>query len=180
MGIQSDLRRMLETYPIADATPPDPRFGNIFPFETGVGSSYNALQANVTKRVGHGLLFQANYTYSHCLDYISNGGVEIFNENENFDAYNGEHKADSTGDCDFDVRHSVNGSYVYSLPFKSSNSLLNQVIGGWQVSGTAFLRGGFPFTVFSQSPAGFVNAYPTVFSNRVAGQDHTPNIPSRE
>jgi hypothetical protein len=154
----------------AFGAPPDARFGNIFPFETGVGSSYNALQANITKRVGHGLSFQANYTYSHCLDYISNGGVEIFNENENFNTYNGS-ISQLYGNCDFDVRHSLNGSYVYSLPFKSSNSLLNQVIGGWQVSGTVFLRGGFPVSVFSQSPADFVNAYPTVFANRVAGQD---------
>jgi len=149
--------------------PPDSRFGNIFPFETGVGSTYNALQANITKRVGHGLSFQVNYTYSHCLDYISNGGVEIFNENENFGAYNTQ-VARLYGNCDFDVRNSLNGSYVYELPFKSGNSILNQVIGGWQVSGTAFARGGFPFSVFSASPAGFVNAYPELFANRVSGE----------
>jgi carboxypeptidase family protein len=149
--------------------PPDARFGNIFPFQTGVGSSYNGLQTNLTKRFGNGLSFQVNYTYSHCLDYISNGGVEIFNENENFSAYNGQ-VSKLYGNCDFDVRHSVNGSYVYSLPFKFSNRVLNQVAGGWQVSGTVYLRGGFPFSVLSQSPSGFTNAYPTVFSNLVPGQ----------
>ena len=150
--------------------PPDPRFGNIFPFNTGVGSSYNALQANVTKRISHGFYFQVNYTYSHCLDYISNGGVEIFNENENFSGYNGRIPR-LYGSCDFDVRHSVNGNYLYTLPFKSSNKALNQVISGWQISGTVYLRGGFPFSAFSSSPGGgFVNAYPQLFANVVSGQ----------
>ncbi len=166
-GFQVVCSGCWKNYPFG--APPDARFGNIFPFETGVGSSYNAMQANITKRFGHGLSFQVNYTYSHCLDYISNGGVEIFNENENFNAYNGGVRQ-LYGNCDFDVRHSLNGSYVYSLPFKSSNYALNQVVGGWQVSGTVFVRGGFPFSVFSVSPSGFVNAFPTVFANTVSGQ----------
>jgi hypothetical protein len=166
-GYQSVCDGCWNNYPYA--APVDARFGNIFPFQTGVGSSYNALQTNLTKRFSKGLSFQVNYTYSHCLDYVSNGGVEIFNENENFSAYNGDLKR-LYGNCDFDVRHSLNASYVYSLPFKFSNRVLNQVAGGWQVSGTVFLRGGFPFSVFSVSPAGFTNAYPTVFANLVPGQ----------
>ena len=167
-GYQTLCQGCFVNYPYNAA--PDARFGNIFPFETGVGSSYNALQLNVTKRAGHGLMFQANYTYSHCLDYISNGGVEIFNENQNFGNYNGR-LSRLYGNCDFDVRHSFNGSYVYSLPFKSANNLLNEVIGGWQVSGTVFIRGGFPFSVESYPiGGGFINAGPPIFANIVSGQ----------
>jgi hypothetical protein len=151
--------------------PPDQRFGDIFPFENGANSSYNGLQASVKKRMGQGLFFQANYTYSHCLDYISNGGVEIFNENENFTSYNGR-LSRLYGNCDFDVRHSFNASYLYQLPFHAARGWLNQVVGGWSVSGTVYLRGGFPFSVLSAdaSGAGFINGDPTIFANVVPGQ----------
>ena len=150
--------------------PVDPRFGNIFPFKTGANSNYNALQTSFVKRMSHGLAFQANYTYSHCLDYITNGGVSIFNAATNFNTYNGELKR-LYGSCDFDVRHSLNGSYIYQLPFHASRGWLNQIVGGWQVSGTAYVRGGFPLSVFSASLAGgFVNAFPTIFANAVPGE----------
>jgi len=50
-------------------------------------------------------------------------------------------------DADCDVRHNLSASYVWDLPFKSSHGILNQVIGGWSVSGTVFARSAYPFTV---------------------------------
>ena len=167
-GYQTVCQGCFVNYPYNQV--PDPRFSDIFPFETGTNSNYNSLQTTVTHRTGHGLSVQANYTYSHCMDYISNGGVEIFNVATSFGTYNGRLNR-LYGDCDFDVRNSFNGSYLYQLPFHSANTLLNGVIGGWQISGTVFLRGGFPLSVFSDSPAGgFINAYPVLFANSVPGQ----------
>ena len=48
---------------------------------------------------------------------------------------------------DNDARHLVSGSYVYQLPFKSEQHLLNAAIGGWTISGTMFYRSGFPFSI---------------------------------
>jgi hypothetical protein len=56
---------------------------------------------------------------------------------------------------DFDRRHSLLGTYVVELPFgkgkkfRSDNSVLNYVIGGWQIAGTVRITSGRPFTVFS-------------------------------
>ena len=47
------------------------------------------------------------------------------------------------GDCDYDIRHNFNATYLYELPFHS------RVLGGWQISGTAFWHTGVPFTVLS-------------------------------
>jgi hypothetical protein len=177
-GYQTVCQGCFVNYPYNQ--PVDPRFGNIFPFKTGANSNYNALQTSFVKRISHGLAFQVNYTYSHCLDYISNGGVSIFNVATNFNTYNGELKR-LYGDCDFDVRHSLNGSYLYQLPFHSSRGWLNQIIGGWQISGTAYVRGGFPLSVFSAAlGGGFINAYPTINANSVPGQSpyHKSPIPS--
>jgi hypothetical protein len=150
--------------------PVDGRFGNIFPFKTGTNSNYHALQLSAIKRLSQGISFQLNYTYSHCIDEITNGGVIIFNENENFGAYNGA-LGRLRGNCDFDFRHSLNGSYIYDLPFRAHSAWLNQVVGGWQVSGTIFARDGFPFSVFSQNIGTFVNANPPLFANVVPGQN---------
>lgn len=159
--------------------PVDARFGNIFPFKTGTNSSYHGLQVSTLKRLSHGLSYQINYTYSHCTDEITNGGVIIFNSNENFTAYNGG-LSRLRSNCDFDFRHSLNGSYIYELPFHATRGWLNQIVGQWQVSGTIFARDGFPFSVFSAPAGGFVNAYPPLFANKVSGQDPytTKNIPN--
>ncbi|HEY3929105.1 MAG TPA: TonB-dependent receptor [Candidatus Koribacter sp.] len=147
----------------------DPRFGQIFPFKTGASSSYHGLQISGVKKMSHGLTFQANYTWSHCIDDGTNGGVIIFNENTAFSTPNNDLKR-LRGNCDFDFRHSLNGSYIYELPFHSNHGLLNGIIGGWQVAGTIFARDGLPFSVFSSSIGGFVNGYPQFFANVVPGQ----------
>jgi carboxypeptidase family protein len=137
-------------------TPPDARFGGVTQYVAGAGSNYNGLQFNTTKRLSHGLMFNINYTYSHCLDEISNGGIFGFGGPSNIlSPIPGELRR-QYGNCDYDVRHAMNGNYVYNLPFHSSRGWLNQVVGGWEVSGTAFLRGGFPFSVQSQQIGSFV------------------------
>ena len=58
--------------------PTDPRFGAVTQFSTGANSHYNGLQLTATKRMGHGLQGQINYTFSHCMDTVSNGGFLQF------------------------------------------------------------------------------------------------------
>jgi len=47
------------------------------------------------------------------------------------------------------VRHNFNASYVYALPFKTNRARLKALVEGWQISGTAFVHSGLPFTVLS-------------------------------
>ncbi len=150
--------------------PPDPRFGVVSSTHFGASSSYHSLQAVAEKRMGHGLTLQANYTYSHCLDYVSNQGAS-FSSNVVSAPAPGQLKQ-AYGNCDYDVRHSLNGSYIYDLPFRSTRSWLNQAIGGWQLSGTMFLRGGLPISVVSSAgfPV-FQNGFPTISANVVPGID---------
>jgi hypothetical protein len=58
--------------------PADARFGAVTQFSTGATSHYNGLQLNATKRLGHGLQGQVNYTLSRCMDEVSNGGLLQF------------------------------------------------------------------------------------------------------
>src|SRR5260370_28560576 len=165
--------------PFPFGSPPDPRFAAVNSYHTGVNSSYHALQLSAQKRFTRGLQFQVNYTYSHCLDTLSNGGTVGFNRNALLGAFPGE-LSRLYGNCDYDVRHSLNGSYVYELPFRSKNAWLQKVIGGWQISGTVFVRGGFPFSVFSgQVAGGFLNVGGRLFPNAISCENPyaTQNIP---
>ncbi|HEV2178583.1 MAG TPA: carboxypeptidase-like regulatory domain-containing protein [Terriglobia bacterium] len=136
--------------PLPSVTP-DPRFAGVTQYIAGAGSHYNALQVEASKRLGHGLQFSLNYTYSHCTDTISNGGIFGFAGAINtLTAIPGDLQR-NYGNCDYDVRHAFNGNYLYELPFHSSTGWINQIVGGWQVSGDLFLRGGFPFTAVSSN-----------------------------
>jgi len=58
--------------------PTDSRFGAVTQFSTGANSHYNGLQLTAMKRLGHGLQGQINYTWSRCMDTVSNGGFLQF------------------------------------------------------------------------------------------------------
>ena len=54
---------------------PDARFALVHEVLNGANSNYSAMQVTGEKRLEHGLQFQMNYTWSHCLDTVSNGGL---------------------------------------------------------------------------------------------------------
>jgi hypothetical protein len=101
-----------------------------------LGSNYNSLQVKLRRSVG-GLIFETNYTWSHEFDDMVNVFSPGFQDplNPNFDH----------GSGDWDVRHNLTGSVVYSLPdLKGSNTLLQELLGGWQTSGILQTRSGLP------------------------------------
>src|ERR1035438_8565848 len=109
---------------------------------------YDGLQLTAEKRIGHGLQVRANYTWSHCLDTVSNGGFLSFSALGIISPLPGM-LGRQYGNCDYDIRHNVNANYVYELPVHARNSLLAKVVNGWQLSGTFFYHSGVPFTVQS-------------------------------
>jgi hypothetical protein len=128
--------------------PTDPRFGAVAQFSTGANSHYNGLQFTAMKRMGHGLQGQVNYTWSHCLDTVSNGGFLQFSAGGILSPLPGELGRDY-GNCDYDIRHNLTGQYVYELPLKIREHGLGYALNGWQISGTAFWHSGVPFSVLS-------------------------------
>ncbi|HEV2493860.1 MAG TPA: carboxypeptidase regulatory-like domain-containing protein [Terriglobia bacterium] len=130
---------------------PDGRFGGVTQYWAGANSIYNGLQATLEKRFGRGLSVRANYTWSHCIDELSNEGAVTggFDGQSQTSANPGQLYL-MRGNCDYDVRNSLNGSWVYQLPSPAHNRFLKQVVNGWQVSGDVFLHTGFPFSVYNQ------------------------------
>ena len=128
--------------------PADPRFGAVTQFSTGANSHYNGLQLTAMKRLSHGLQGQINYTFSRCMDTVSNGGFLQFSAGGILSPLPGELARDY-GPCDYDIRHNLNGQYVYQLPLNVRNHSLGYALNGWQISGTVFWHSGIPFSVLS-------------------------------
>jgi hypothetical protein len=145
-GYQTVCDGCFATYPYQK--PLDQRFGSVNEFETNATSSYSGLQTGITEQFG-GLTLRGNYTLSHCLDEVSNGGLLPFSTQGILSPLPGELSHDY-GDCDYDVRHNLSAFGIYQIPFRSSHAPLRTVLGGWSFSETAFLHSGLPFTVLSQ------------------------------
>ncbi|MGA7156543.1 MAG: hypothetical protein WBY53_06840 [Acidobacteriaceae bacterium] len=129
--------------------PLDQRFANVTEFQTGANSIYNGLQTAYTQQWG-GLTLRGNYTLSHCLDEVSNGGLLAFSTQGLESPLPGE-LSRQYASCDYDVRHNVSAYGMYQVPFHSGNPVLRQTFGGWSYSETAFLHSGLPFSVLSQA-----------------------------
>jgi hypothetical protein len=158
--------------PFPYAQPTDPRFGAATQFSTGANSHYNGLQLTATKRIGHGLTGQVNYTWSRCMDTVSNGGFLQFSAGGILSPLPGDLARDY-GLCDYDIRHNLNAQYVYQLPIKIRSRALGYALNNWQVSGTVFWHSGIPFSVlstpYSANGNGIVNGSGPQFASVVPG-----------
>jgi hypothetical protein len=150
----------------------DPRFGAVTQLSTGANSHYNGLQLTAMKRLGKGFMGQLNYTWSRCMDTVSNGGFLQFSAGGILSPLPGD-LARNYGPCDYDVRHNLTAQYVYQLPVKVQNRLLGYALNGWQVSGTVFWHSGIPFSVlstpYSANGNGIVNGSGPQFASVVPG-----------
>ena len=143
----------------------DPNVGLSAQFGTNIyisnqgASSYDGMLMSLRKRFSNNLQFDFNYTWSHAID----NGSSVVN------TVSGGLVCDITnlrvcrGNSDFDIRHLVNANFIYELPFgrgqmfgKDSPGWLNQIIGGWEVTGIFTARSGLPFgTTTTAFPLGF-------------------------
>ena len=128
--------------------PKDPRFGAVTQLSTGANSHYNGLQLTAEKRLSRGLQLTANYTWSRCMDTVSNGGFLPFSAGGIISPLPGLLER-QYGPCDYDVRHNFTLQYFYEIPVHVRNHALGYAVNGWQISGSAFRRSGIPFSVLS-------------------------------
>jgi carboxypeptidase family protein len=145
-GYQTVCQGCFRPYPYLQ--PADSRFGAVTQFSTGANSHYNGLQLTATKRGAHGFEGKLNYTWSHCMDTVSNGGFLQFSAGAILSPLPGQ-LGRNYGPCDYDIRHNLNAQYVYQFPWKVRGRRLGVALNGWQVSGTAFWHSGVPFSVLS-------------------------------
>lgn len=129
---------------------PDFARGGAFLSPSG-STNYNGLQLDITRRWGHDLTLNANYTRSKCLG----------NARDQLDNNIGSYRAPYVPGagigfdyalCDTDVRNIFHTSGVYELPLGHNQRFLTEgvaaaVAGGWSLQWIATVQDGQPFTV---------------------------------
>jgi len=129
---------------------PDARFAAITELSNQGISNYNGLTVQFRRAFSHGFQGQINYTWSHSMDDLSNGGSGLpytFTAHTETSLINPNVRA-NYGNSDYDIRHSVTGDFVFDTPWKFGNRGLNYVLGNWSLSGKLYLRTGVPETIY--------------------------------
>src|SRR6202034_2375172 len=117
---------------------------------------------SLQRRLSDGLTFTVNYTWSHSLDDVSNGGIAnepygiLATDPSLTEASNPFNTHATYGNSDYDVRHyfsanAVQTDLVRHFGFKRGP---NAVFGGWTLSFNVFAHSGLPFSVVDNSAAG--------------------------
>jgi len=133
---------------------------NLFTWATISRSEYHAMQLTARKRMSHGLSFAMNYTLSKSLDHSSTPERQdyfgFFTGGYTGSAINSWRPDLEYGFSDFDMRHQFNGYWTYELPWGKGRRFggdmpgwLNQIVGGWQVSGILRMNSGVPANVIN-------------------------------
>ena len=137
---------------------PDPRFGEIRQLNNNGWSNYNGLVSSLKWRITQNFTGNFSYTWSHALDTCSNDCLEPFNA---LTAVSLRYQVSPLGlrspglnysNADYDIRHSINMNYVYTLPTSMfQHGWAKEILGGWTVAGTLFFHTGYPYSVVDSS-----------------------------
>jgi hypothetical protein len=114
-------------------------YGAIRLSENAGHSQYNSLQISADRRYMNGLKVGFAYTLSKSMDNGSDKRNVVWNTYDDSNYW---------GLSNFDRKHVLNIYYIYDLPFwKDQNTLMQNLLGAWQISGASFFRTGTPFSV---------------------------------
>ena len=145
----------------------DPRFSQVTENHTNAVSNYNGMVLSLKHEFAGWTrgIFQANYTYGHAFDEVSNGGIFSFTSAGLVNPQDPSNLRGAYGPAEYDVRHSLNASYVLELPVKAAlrGRGSEYIVKGWQVSGTIFARTGFPYTVIDGAESALLAAQNNYF-----------------
>ena len=119
---------------------PYPQFGNINYFDDTLETTYHSIQSSIEQRTHGGLFYLASYTHSKSTT------------TQNVTSVGGNHGREKAPSA-FDVPNNLALSAGYELPFgrgrrllRNASSVVDAVLGGWQVQGIYIWRSGRPFT----------------------------------
>jgi outer membrane receptor protein involved in Fe transport len=119
---------------------------------------YNGLQTSLRKRFAQNYSFDVNYTLGKGV--ATQGGdlaaYYLASTGNTQDFWNPEF---DRGPADNDIRHRVNGSFIYEVP-RIGEGLVNGALGGWQISGIVTASSGSALTI--NQPSGITASRPDV------------------
>jgi Carboxypeptidase regulatory-like domain/TonB dependent receptor len=135
---------------------PNPNYGVLRQWANANNSNYNGLQLQIKKQMSHGMVFNANYTYSHSIDDGSSWHDSATSAAGG--AAGDGYSTDVTqpgldrGNSIFDVRHRLTFNYVANLPGQKLHGAEGAFLGGWTLNGIWSFQSGAhwsPYTRFT-------------------------------
>ena len=137
--------------PVDGSPPSDQNINDRVLFEPGILSPngfllgndfrswYHSFQAQVTKRFSGGVSILGSYSLSKSIDSSStdNLGATVFNP---FDL------KQERGRSDWDRRHAMTVSWLWSPPMKFDSAVAKGLLGGWTFTGIHTIQSGAPLT----------------------------------
>jgi hypothetical protein len=109
--------------------------GGIGVDQTIGAAKFNSLQATVTKRLSHGMTFNAAYTWARGTTTAS------------FIGYNDASLPLQYGVMPYVRPQRLSVNYAYALPFGKHEGMLDKLTSGWVVSGVTVVQNGYPQTL---------------------------------
>ncbi len=133
-------------------------------------SNYHGLLMSLHRNFANGLQFDLNYTFSHSIDNASGIANSISSSSGMGFVCDALNLRTCRGNSDFDVKHIVNGNFIYELPFGKGKAFgadvpgwANQIIGGWSLSGIPTWRSGIAYSsVTGAYLMGYANNAPAI------------------
>jgi hypothetical protein len=165
-----------------------PGIGQIFSLQNIANSSYNALQMTL-RHVKGPLTLGASYTYSHSIDDSSDRTSANF-----INAYN---LAQNRASSDFDQRHLLNISYIWTPPVKrllepffriwdddptnqlSGNGISDttkSLLSDWELAGITIFSTGTPFSVINGGSSAGISSLDNAGVAAVLGPGSYPDL----
>ncbi len=135
-----------------------PQYSSLYGWMSIGNSAYNAGQFSLRRRMSDGLQFDLNYTYSKSIDIGSNAERINHLQGSGFasQVLNSWSPKQLRASSDFDTTHQINTNWVYQLPFGRGKRFgtgmsrwLDEIAGGWAVSGLGRWTSGYPFSISS-------------------------------
>jgi hypothetical protein len=118
--------------------------GDIYDDQSWATASYNSLQVSLDQHVWHGLQVQSSFTYAHTIDVASSSNVSFGNP-----ALGNPISAKwNRGNSNQDMPFNWISNFIYHAPsFKEKGKLMEETVGGWQLSGIITLQKGSAFSI---------------------------------
>ncbi|MFN2493074.1 MAG: carboxypeptidase regulatory-like domain-containing protein [Pyrinomonadaceae bacterium] len=142
-----------------------PQYGALAVYSTIASSDYHGATFSLRQRYKNTLTYDINYTFSKSMDDVS--GLQTDAPFTPF-ILNALSLQQQRGVSDFDIRHLVNANAIWQLPIgrgrtflSDANSIVNSVLGGWQLTGIFRWNSGLPV----EAPLDF-GGWPTNWNRR--------------
>jgi hypothetical protein len=156
--------------PIGSGTRLNPNAGDIRLLLWDGDAEYDALVAQVTKRMSHGFQAQGSYTWGKNIDTgsTSTHGNDYTNSIGSLFWFC---KTCKRGLSDFNIGQTLVVNYVWDIPTpKNWGRFGSSVLGGWEPGGIFTAEAGVPFTpLIGGDPLGLNSAEPYAFPNHLSG-----------